>query len=160
MSVRKRTWTTAKGETKEAWVVDYVDQEGDRHIETFARKKDADDHHDNVRVEVRRGMHTAPSKSLTVAEAALAWIDFVRLEGRERSTVEYYQCHVDLHINPRLGGEKLSKLTTPRIQAFRDDLLASLSRAQARKVLVSLKSLLGHARRRGRSLRTLQRACL
>jgi integrase len=27
MSVRKRTWTTAKGEKKEAWIVDYVDQD-------------------------------------------------------------------------------------------------------------------------------------
>jgi integrase len=149
MSVRKRTWTTAKGETKEAWIVDYVDQEGDRHIETFDLKKDADTYHDEVRINVRNGTHTAPSKSLTVAEAAQAWIDFVRLEDRERSTVAYYQSHVDLHINPRLGKEKLSKLTAPRIQAFRDDLLASLSRAQARKVLVSLKSLLGDARRRG-----------
>ena len=24
MSVRKRTWTTAQGETKEAWIVDYA----------------------------------------------------------------------------------------------------------------------------------------
>ena len=40
-------------------------------------------------------------------------------------------------------------LTTPRIQAFRDDLLTNLSRAQAKKVLTSLKSLLRDARRRG-----------
>jgi hypothetical protein len=25
MSVRKRTWTTAMGEIKEAWIVDYTD---------------------------------------------------------------------------------------------------------------------------------------
>jgi hypothetical protein len=68
MSVRKRTWTTAKGEAKEAWIVDYVDQEGDRHIETFDLKKDADAYHDEVRINVRKGTHTAPSKSLTVAE--------------------------------------------------------------------------------------------
>ena len=39
MSVRKRTWTTARGEIKEAWIVDNTDQDGDRHIETFKRKK-------------------------------------------------------------------------------------------------------------------------
>ena len=27
------------GEIKEAWIVDYTDQDGDRHIETFKRKK-------------------------------------------------------------------------------------------------------------------------
>ena len=39
MSVRKRTWATSKGEQKEAWIVDYTDQNGERHIETFARKR-------------------------------------------------------------------------------------------------------------------------
>ena len=42
MAVRKRRWRTRNGDMKEAWVVDYVDQEGDRHIETFQRKKDAE----------------------------------------------------------------------------------------------------------------------
>ena len=39
MSVRKRTWTTSQGERKEAWIVDYFDQDGDRHIRTFARRR-------------------------------------------------------------------------------------------------------------------------
>ena len=43
MLIRKRSWTTSKGQPKEAWVVDYVDQAGRRHLKTFARKKDADD---------------------------------------------------------------------------------------------------------------------
>ena len=55
MSVRKRTWTTRRGEVKEAWIVDYFDQDGDRHIETFARKKDADAYHGKVKVDVRTG---------------------------------------------------------------------------------------------------------
>ena len=32
MSVRKRTWNTSDGERKEAWIVDYADQDGDRHL--------------------------------------------------------------------------------------------------------------------------------
>ena len=39
-----------------------------------------------------------------------------------------------------MGREKLAKLTTPRINTFRDDLLASMSRAMAKKVMVSLKA--------------------
>jgi integrase len=54
MSVRKRTWTTPKGETREAWVVDYTDQAGERHIETFDRKKDADARQACVKVDVKR----------------------------------------------------------------------------------------------------------
>jgi integrase len=149
MSVRKRTWTTSTGEKKEAWIVDYSDQGGERHIQTFGRKKEADEYHATVKVDVRQGVHTPQSKGITVAEAADDWISFVKLEGRERTTLIQYRQQVDLHINPRLGREKLAKLTTPRINAFRDDLLANMSRAMAKKVLVSLKSLLKDARRRG-----------
>ncbi len=66
MSVRKRKWITRSGEEREAWIVDYVDQDGERHIETFAKKKDADARHDEVKVDVRAGVHVAPSKSVTV----------------------------------------------------------------------------------------------
>jgi integrase len=149
MSIRKRSWTTQKGEAKEAWIVAYADQFGKRHIKTFDRKKDADEYHATVKVDVRHGIHAAESSSITVAQAADDWITFVKLEGREGSTFEQYERHVKLHIAPRIGREKLSKLTTPRVQAFRDDLLASLSRAQARKVLTSLKMLLRDAKRRG-----------
>ena len=86
MSVRKRKWTTQKGEKKEAWLVDYIDQGGERHVQTFGRKKDADEYHATVKVDVR-GTHTAPSKSLTVAEAAENWIKYVELEKRERSNI-------------------------------------------------------------------------
>src|SRR3954452_9810881 len=121
MSVRKRTWKTSKGEPKEAWIVDYTDQDGERHIQTFERKREADEYHATVRVDVRQGVHTAQNKSITVAEAGEDWIASVELDGRERSTVAQYRQHLDHHINPRLGREKLAKLTTPRIHAFRDD---------------------------------------
>jgi integrase len=149
MSVRKRTWTTRRGEKKESWIVDYVDQNGERHIQTFVRKKEADDYHATVKVDVRQGVHSPQNRSITVAEAAEDWIGYVKLEGRERSTIEQYRQHMTLHINPRIGREKLAKLTTPRINAFRDDLLASLARALAKKVLTSLKPLLKDAKRRG-----------
>jgi integrase len=149
MSVRKRKWITRNGEAKEAWLVDYADQNGERHIQTFSRKKDADEYHATVRVDVRTGTHSAPSKSITVAEAAEDWIAFIELEGRERSTVNQYRQHAKYHINPRIGRERLAKLTTPRINKFRDDLLADISRPLARMVLKSLRALLKDAQRRG-----------
>src|SRR5262249_22977901 len=88
-------WTTRKGEQKECWIVDYSDQNGERHIQTFERKKDADECHAAVKVDVGKGIHTAHSKSLTVAEAAENWIKFVEGEKRERSTVVQYRNHVD-----------------------------------------------------------------
>jgi hypothetical protein len=41
MSVRKRTWTTRKGVAKFAFVLDYVDQHGKRHIETYKTEREA-----------------------------------------------------------------------------------------------------------------------
>jgi integrase len=142
MSVRKRTWTNKAGERKESWIVDYVDQEGDRHIETFDRKRDADARHDEVRTNVRKGTHLAPSKSSTVAEAAEAWIKRVEADGRERTTIRQYRQHAKMHIVPRIGQTKLAHLTPAKVESFRDELLAELSRPMARKVLTSLKSLL------------------
>jgi len=146
MSVRKRAWKTRLGEQKEAWIVDYTDQDGDRHIETFQKKKDADAYHDTVRVDVRQGRHTAPSKSDTVVEAAEKWIKRVEADGRERTTVRQYRQHVNLHIVPRIGRIKLANLTPAKVESFRDDLLENMSRPLARKVLTSLKSLLKTAK--------------
>jgi integrase len=148
MSVRKRTWVTRNGEAKQAWIVDYVDQDGDRHIETFKRKKDANAFHAQVGVDVRAGMHTAASKSITVKQAAEDWIKSVALEGREASTLAQYRQHAK-HITDRIGNYKLAKLTTPRLNTFRDDLLTTMSRPMARKVTSSLKSLLRDAQGRG-----------
>ena len=142
MSVRKRTWVTSRGENKEAWIVAYADQTGERHIRTFERKREADEYHASVRVDVRRGVHTAPANSITVAEAGEKWISRVSADGRERATVLQYRQHLDLHIAPRIGRIRLGQLTPAHIESFRDDLLKSLSRPLARKVLTSLKSLL------------------
>lgn len=75
MSVRKRNWTSARGERKEAWVVDYVDQTGKRRLKTFAKKKAADNFAATANVEIRAGAHAADSASVTVAEAGRRWID-------------------------------------------------------------------------------------
>ena len=148
MAVRKRSWRTESGELREKWIVDYTDQQGCRHLKTFQRKKDADAYANQTGVDVRAGVHTAPSQSITVAEAAEAWINSVALDGREASTLAQYRQHAH-HINERIGGLKLANLTTPRLNVFRDDLLKTMSAAMARKVLSSLKSLLREAQRRG-----------
>ena len=149
MSVRRRTWTTSRGETREAWVVTYTDHAGSRRSATFEKKKDAEAYAAQAQTEVRAGIHTAVGASITLAEAAEDWLEWVELEGRERITLKTYRGHVELHITPRLGLERLARLTAPRIDAFRDDLLRALSRPMARKVLGTLKSILRDAMRRG-----------
>ena len=52
-----------------AWIVDYTDQAGERHIETFDRKKDADARHADVRVDVKKGIHVAAKGGLVFPTA-------------------------------------------------------------------------------------------
>jgi integrase len=148
MSVRKRTWVTGQGEAKEAWVVDYSDQAGVRHLKTFERKKDADAYHATVRVDVRAGVHT--SSKTTVASAGKKWIESCEAHRLERSTVEAYRQHLDGHIIPYLGAVKLADLSVPVVRQFMDKLRADgRSAAMIRKVVGDLGSLLGDAQERG-----------
>ena len=137
-----RVGTTSKGETKEAWIVYYVSQLGKRPIETFERKKEADEHWATVKVDVRAGTHIPKSGSPTVAEAAETWLKEVMARNVERTTLRRYEQHVNLHIVPLIGHTNLVALTPDRVNAFRDELLEKLSRPLARKVLTSFKSLL------------------
>ena len=141
MSVRRRTWRTRKGEQKESWIVDYADQNGERHIQTFQTKGAADDYAAKTRINVKQGMHIAPSKSITVAEGCDRWIKRAVADGRERSTVDQYRQHAELHIKPRIGKIKLANLEA-KAEGFREDLLANLSRAMAHKVMVSFHQML------------------
>jgi len=148
MSVRKRAWVTRHGESREAWIVDYTDQQGGRHIHTFARKKDADEYHDRVRVNVRAGVHT--SSKATVAGAGKHWIDSCKAHGLEASTVESYQQHLSDHILPYLGTVKLSQLTVPVVRNFMDGLRADgRSPDMVKRVVGDLGSILADAQERG-----------
>jgi integrase len=159
MSVRKRAWTTSKGEHKEAWIVDYVDQAGKRRLKTFAKKKVADNFAATANVEIRAGVHTADSASITVAEAGKLWLESGKNAGLERSTLDAYHQHLRLHIEPYLGNLKLSQLSAPMVRAFEDKLargdmpggakLEPRSPAMVRKVRTSLSALLSDAQERG-----------
>jgi hypothetical protein len=89
MSVRKRIWKTAAGDERHAWLRDYTGQSGKRHVKTFARKKDADAFIAKAKVEVREGVHTADSDSVTIANAADLWLTTGAARGLERSTLDW-----------------------------------------------------------------------
>jgi integrase len=159
MSVRKRAWITSKGEEKEAWVVDYVDQAGKRRLKTFSKKKAADNFSATANVEIRAGIHTADSASKTIAEAGRLWLETGDKAGLERSTLAAYRQHLNLHIAPYLGNVKLSQLSAPMVREFEDRLARGdmpegapqqpRTRVMVRKVRVSLSSLLSDAQERG-----------
>jgi integrase len=167
MAVRKRTWKSGDA-SKEAWVVDYVDQAGKRHLKTFAKKKEADAYHATARVEVREGTHTADSTSVTVKEAGALWIESCRARGLEPTTFEAYEQHLALHIEPFLGRVKLSQLTVPLIREFEDKLRRGdpapgedsgkpRSQAMIKRIVGSIGSMLGDALERGLVARNVTR---
>ena len=159
MSVRKRTWTTAKGVEREAWNVDYVDQSGTRRLKTFKRKKEADAWADSTGVAVREGTHVADSASVTVKAAGDLWIKVAELGDDERyplerTTVDQYKQHLRLHIEPFIGKKKLSRITTPEVQRFASTLRANgRSPTMVKYVIRSLGALLTEAQGSGAVVR-------
>jgi integrase len=146
MRVKVRKW-------RGRWCTDYRARGSDhkihRHIEVRKNKRDAEAAARIIEGRVAAGTHVPLSQSPTVAEAAAAWIEHVKAEGRERTTVDQYEQHVRLHIVPVLGAYKLAELRRPSIERFKDELLKSTSRAMAKKVLVSLKAIFNEAMRTG-----------
>jgi integrase len=150
MSVRKRQWTTSAGVEREAWVVDYVDQQGVRRLKTFARKKDADAAEAATKVEVKAGIHVADGATVTVAEAGEQWIKTGEAEALERTTLNQRRQHLDLHIKPFLGRTRLSRLGVPAIRTFQDKLREEgRSTTMIKIVTGSLGGLIADAQERG-----------
>jgi integrase len=147
MAVRKRTWTTSKGEQKEAWIFEHA-IDGRRHIETFALQKEAKKRQAEVTVDIGKGLHVKPNK-VTVAEAGELWIKDAA-ERLERATVESYRQHLDQHIKPFIGSLKLSQLSVPGVRGFMDKLRAEgRTVPMVKRVVGDLGSILADAQERG-----------
>lgn len=149
-TIRKRTLPSGLVR----WQVDFTDQAGKRRSKLFPRRKDADVYLVKVRLLVANNTYLADSESITVADAAKAWLDHCEVRcktGRrmERSTLRGYSDYVRLHItDPEVGiGDKLIvQLTRRHVNEFRDRLLLNgRSEHLTRRALSVLKLLLDHA---------------
>lgn len=148
-SIRKRNWTDGKGGMQQAWQVDYRDGAGKRRSKQFARKKDAESWLTTALWQLSQGTHTPDSISISVKKAGEQWVERARREGLEPTTIASYGQHVRLHIEPLCGDMKLSQLTRPIVEGYRDQLVDKLSRPMAIRVLRSLTSIIAEAQRRG-----------
>ncbi|QNG45013.1 tyrosine-type recombinase/integrase [Sphingobium yanoikuyae] len=149
MSIRKRSWTAPDGSEKTAWLVDYKDQAGKRRAKSFTRKKDADAWATTAAYQVSQGTHTPDSQTITIAKAADLWLARGRRENLEASTLAAYDQHVRLHIVPLCGDRKLSQITRPMAEGWRDQFMDKLSRPMATRVLRSLSAIINEAMGRG-----------
>src|SRR4028119_2166361 len=77
-SIRKRTWTTSKGEPRSAWVVDFVDASSNRDRRQFDTRREADAFRVEVEGQLRAGTFRPDARKITVAEAAEAFVAHCR----------------------------------------------------------------------------------
>jgi integrase len=158
MAIRKRNWTTKSG-VQTAWMADYYDAEGQRHRQQFGSYGEAKRWLRRAEAEVQEGTHTPDSKTARIGEACQAWIERAEREKLETATIRQYENHVGLHICPEKGGFmvgkerfaeiKLSRLTKPTVEKFRDHLIEHNNRTMAQKVLTSFKAIVKEAKRKG-----------
>ena len=129
-----------------------------RDIKTFDRKKEADAFHAQVRVDLGKGIHVPASEIPTIEQAGRNWID--SCADLERTTRDGYEQHLRDHINPYLGGLKLSVLTVAIVRDWQDKLRKGVpapgqeaaeprSADMVKRVTGSLGSLLADAQERG-----------
>jgi integrase len=145
-SIRKRTWTTAKGETKTAWCIDFVDQIGKRQRKQFATKRAADSFRITVEGEIHSGTYRADARKMTVKELVDAWL--IHCQSRvgidlEWSTSEDYKVKARYILDTQHGlcRMRLIDVTAGAIDDFRISLAsAGLSKRNARTVVRGLSA--------------------
>jgi integrase len=155
-SIHKVRWSSG-GKEKVAWAVDYFDQDRKKRRRTFKTQREAKGWDLTAQGEIKAGKHTPDSKSITVAEAMRLWLDrcWLRtgLDGEEKlewSTVRRYDSHTAHIAKSSIAAVKLSRLSMPMVETFKDELLdKGVSAATARKILTSLKTAITEAQRRG-----------
>jgi integrase len=104
----------------------------------------------SARVDVKAGSFVADAASITVGAAGDNWLASCEEQGLERTTTDMYRQHLQLHIRPYLGREKLSRLSLPVIRAFQDRLRAEGRSAEMiKRATASLGSLISDAQERG-----------
>jgi integrase len=153
-SVRRRTWKTAKGETKAAWVVDYTDSRADRQRKHFLNKKTADAFRIQIEGQMQAGTYRSDADRVTVKEVCESFLEHCsgRHERDERMTrkmLVVYKGHLNNHIlhpDYGIGNFKLSQLTARSVGDFRDRLRsAGVTVPTTRKILATLHSALAYA---------------
>ena len=127
-SVRKREWEY-KGEKKAAWIVNYTDRLGKRHIKTFDKKKDADNYRTKVETEISRGSHVASSASVKMD---VLFDEFEKSLKAQRENgrigeARLYQVTrtIRRHFRQAIGHKIASELTYHDIDAVADALAAT-----------------------------------
>ena len=124
-TIRKRSWTTAKGESRVAWTVDFFDAQGERQRRQFAMRKEADAFRVEIEGQLRTGTFRIDAAKVVVQEVADRFLEHCerRLKRGERMTQKNYNTyagHVRNYICPDSERQKKGKRFNKRMRPFRD----------------------------------------
>jgi integrase len=129
-----RLWTGGRGSQRIA--------------KAFETKKDAKDWEDEQRRCLNRGTYISPKSIPTFREAAAEWL--TSKDKKRPSTIASWQAHLDLHLNPLIGGLRLDQIRVAVIETqVRDPLCQKLSSKTVNKLLTTLGAVFKMAVRRG-----------
>ncbi|ACM28001.1 tyrosine-type recombinase/integrase [Rhizobium rhizogenes] len=174
--ITKRTWTTASGAEREAWVFDYVDQNGKRAKRQFPTKKEATAFRIDIEGKISRGEQSVDGEKMTVADVCASYAKALKAEvDLNIITEQYYRTtkgHLFNYVCPDsdeakehkakqregdrvtfdkgIGKLKLPKCTRPAVIQFKDDLRAAeVGVVSTRRILGSLSRAMNFARDEG-----------
>jgi integrase len=148
-SIRKRTWTTQSGKSQFAYECSYQDNLGFRRRKQFKKKKQAEIFLIKVQNEVLKGIHTPETNSLTLNEVSKLWIKKKESELLEKSTLLQYETFIRKYLTPYLGSLKLSKLNTPLIQNYINNIIDKTSIYRAKVCRNHLSAIISYAQKLG-----------
>jgi len=128
--------------------IDFRDQQGVRHREMFVTMKEARAAEADRRTAVRNREYVAPAEIPTVKEAAIAWLDSKKVSESKhggpvkKSTLDYWQNHIDTYIVPALGEYRADVVDTALVEKKRDAWKAAgLSGKTVNKILTTLDAI-------------------
>lgn len=155
-SVNKRTWTSPKGEKKEAWIVRYIDVSGAHRGRTFQRKKEADAYCRQVEIELEQKSHIARTVTVSVGELLDRYEEACALrhqDGRRMSDshLRSIKAQFRLHVRPHLSNVMLTDLTFVRLDEWANNLSRNprISVGTIKNIMSMFKVALDFAIRRG-----------
>jgi hypothetical protein len=90
------------------WVVDFRDQDGKRHWQTYRPRDEADTALSKLTPAVREGTYRPPAELPTLATVARDW--FATKAGHRVSSQAGWQVHLDVHIVPALGTRRIDQI--------------------------------------------------
>ena len=159
VAVSPRQWKNRDGTTSLSYQVSWYDGHKRKRRQFTGKGARAKAALFAAKIKLTLEAGAAPASNITVLEAGRRWVEGVKRSGRERSTVDGYSQHVEIHfanLTFRRGDTEIAlsslavaNLTSPDCEAIKHALLGRLSTSMARKVLGSLRMMLADCVRRG-----------